>query len=180
MNTVVLRQKAADEFRRELLPGEQVAVGSMVTSDPSRWSAAVLGMACLALAADGLLSLFGSLPGSPAVAVALPVLGLGFQFLPRPIYVVVTDRRLICTPMSRFRHRSSRPVIAVPLPDLRIMDYRHGRFGASIRCEIPGRKAIVLHWGRASRADFAEVEMVLARSGAFANVDPPYPPPMTC
>jgi hypothetical protein len=112
--------------------------------------------------------------------MALPALGLGVQFLPRPMYVVVTDRRLICSRVSRFRRRPRGSVIAVPLPDLRIVEHRHGKFGASIRCEIPGRKPIVLHWSRARRADFARVEMILAHSGAFAKLDPPYPPPMPC
>ncbi len=65
--------------------------------------------------------------------------------------------------------------MAVPLADLRVLNYRHGKFGASIRCEIPGGKPIGLHWGRAGRADSIQVEMVLARSGAFAKSDPPYP-----
>jgi hypothetical protein len=35
------------------------------------------------------------------------------------------------------------------------------RFGASIRCEIPGGKPIRLRWARAGRADSTRVEMVL-------------------
>lgn len=109
------------------------------------------------------------------MAAALPALGLSIQFLPRPMYVVVTNQRLIWNRMSRFRGRPRRPAVAVPLADLHILNYRHGRFGASIRCEIPDGKPIALHWSRARRADFARVEMVLARSGAFAKSDPPYP-----
>ena len=43
-----------------LLPPEQVEVSSMVTSGPSRWSAAVLGALSLALVAIALLTLLGS------------------------------------------------------------------------------------------------------------------------
>jgi hypothetical protein len=176
MNKVVLEQKAEDELRRDLLPGEQVAVGSIVTSDPSRWGAAVLAAVSLALVVVGLLSWFGPLSGGPFVAAVLPALGLGVQFLPRPMYVAVTDRRLICRRVSRFRGRPRRPAAAVALADLRILNYRRGKFGASIRCEIPEGKPITLHWGRARRANFAQFEMALARSGAFAKLDPPYPP----
>lgn len=109
------------------------------------------------------------------MATGLLVLGLGLQFLPRPMYVVVTNQRLICGRMSRFRRRPRRPAVEVPLADLRILNYRHGKFGASIRSEIPGGNSIVLHWGRARLADFGRVEMVLTRSGAFAKSDPPYP-----
>jgi hypothetical protein len=55
---------------------------------------------------------------------------------------------------------------------VRVLNYRSGKSGASIRCQLPGRKPIVLHAGR---KDFTEVEMVFAYSGAFAQFDPPYP-----
>jgi hypothetical protein len=173
MNRTLLGQKAAVELRCELLPGEQIVVGSVVTSDSSRWGGALLGLACLALAVVSLLSLLGPLPGSPFIGVPLPVLGLGFQFLPRPMYVAVTDRRLICSPLPRFRGSRGRPALAMPLADLRILSCRRGKFGASIRCEFPGRRPIVLHWAPAARADYASVEIVLSRSGAFAKLDPP-------
>jgi hypothetical protein len=112
---------------------------------------------------------------TPVVAVALPVLGLGIQVLPRPMYVAVSDQRLICSRMSRLRGTPRRPVFAALLADLRILSYRSGKFGASLRCDMPGRKPLLLHWSRAQRKDFAEVDTALARSGAFATFDPPYP-----
>jgi len=129
----------------------------------------------VALTTAGLVSLLGRLSAGPVIAIVLPVLGLGIQLLPRPMYVVVTDRRLICSRMSRLRRTPGRPAFAGPLADLRILNYRSSNYGASIRCEIPGHKPILLHVGRAGRQDFAGVEMVLARSGAFAKLDPPYP-----
>jgi hypothetical protein len=99
----------------------------------------------------------------------------GRSVLPRPMYLVVTDRRLICSRLSRFRGTPGRRAFAVPLADLRILSYRSGKYGASLRCGIPGRKPILLHWGWAGRKDFTEVEKVLARSGAFAKLDPSYP-----
>lgn len=88
---------------------------------------------------------------------------------------MVTDRRLICIRMSRPGRKLRGPAFAVPLADLRILNYRSGRHGASVRCHIPGRKPILLHVGRAGRKDFAEIEMALVRSGAFAKLDPPWP-----
>lgn len=148
-----------------------------MTSDSSRQGAAVLLVVALALIAAGLASLLSHLPATPVVALLGTFLGLGVQFLPRPMYLVVTDRRLICSRVSRLRGTPPRRAFAVPLADLRILDYRPGKYGASLRCEIPDRKPILLRWGRAGRKDFAEVEKVLARSGAFAKLDPPYPWP---
>ena len=145
-----------------------------VTSDPSRWGVGVVLVVALALIAAGLLSLLGPLPASPVVGLVAPVLGLGVLFLPRPMYLVVTDRRLICSRVSRFRGTPGRRAFAVPLADADL-SYRSGKYGASLRCEIPGRKPILLHWGWAGRKDFTEVENVLARSGAFAKLDPSYP-----
>lgn len=175
VNKVVLRQQAEDRLRHDLQPGERIAAGSAVTSDPSRWGVGVMLVVALALIAAGLLSLLGPLPASPVVGLAPLVLGLGAQFLPRPMYLVVTDRRLICSRVSRLRGTPGRTAFDVPLADLRILSYRSGKYGASLRCEIPGRKPILLHWGWAGRKDFTEVEKVLARSGAFAKLDPSYP-----
>ncbi len=49
MNKVVLRQQAEVRLRHALQPGERIAAGSAVTSDPSRWGAAVLLVVALAL-----------------------------------------------------------------------------------------------------------------------------------
>jgi len=175
MNRAELQRQAAEALLHDLEPGERIAAGSAMTSDPSRWGVAAMFTLAVGLTATGLLSLLGLLPSEPVIALLLPVLGLSIQFLPRPMYVVVTDRRLICSRMSRFRSTPTRPAFAAPLADLRILNYRSGKYGASIRCRVPGRKPILLHVGRAGRKDFAEIEMVLARSGAFAKLDPPYP-----
>jgi hypothetical protein len=175
VNRVALKRRAEETLRHDLQPGERIAAGSAVTSDPSRWGAAALLVAALALTAAGLASLLGRLPADPVSALALPVLGLGIQFLPRPMYIAVTDRQLICYRLSRLRTTLGRPAFAVPFADLRIVNYRSGKYGTSIRCEIPGRKPMLLNVSRAGRKDFAEVDMVLARSGAFAKLDPKYP-----
>lgn len=175
MNRVALKRQAEEALRHDLQPGERIAAGSAVTSSPSRWGAAAMLAVALTVTGAGLASLLGLMTAGPVIALALPVLGLGIQFLPRPMYVAVTDRRLICCRLSRLRSTPGRPAFAAPLTDLRIVNHRSGKYGVSIRCEIPGRKPILLRVGRAGRKDFAEVDMVLARSGAFAKLDPPYP-----
>jgi hypothetical protein len=175
MRRAVLQRQAAEALRHDLEPGEHVAAGSAVIGDAPRWAVAAMLTLALTLTVAGLESLLGPWQAGPGIAIGVPLLGLGTQFLPRPMYVVVTNRRLICIRMSRLRNTPRRPAFAAPLADLRILNYRSGNYGASIRCQIPGRKPIRLQVGRAGRKDFAEVEMVLARSGAFAQFDPPYP-----
>jgi hypothetical protein len=63
----------------------------------------------------------------------------------------------------------------VPLADLRIVNHRSGKYGSSVRYEIPGHKGIRLAVGRAGRKDFAGVDMALSRSGTFTKLDPPFP-----
>jgi len=123
---VALNRRAEEALSRDLQPGERIAVGSAVASNPSRWGAAVLLPLALALTAAGLanlLGLSGPLPAGPFIALT-PVLGLGIQFLPRPMYVAVTDRRLICCRLSRLRGTLGRPAFAAPLADLRVVNYR--------------------------------------------------------
>ncbi len=175
MNRTVLQRRAAEALRHDLEPGEHIAAGSALNSDPPRWGVAALLTLSVALTATGLMSLLGPLPTEPAAAIGLPVLGLGSLFLPRPMYVVATGQRLICLQMSRLSSTPGRLAFAAPLADLRILNYRSGNYGTSIRCQFPGRKPVLLHASRARRKDFAEVVTVLARSGAFAGIDPPYP-----
>ena len=150
-----------------------------MTSNPSRWGAAAFLALALAMAAGGLAILFGRQPGpltsGPVIiGLALPVLALGIQFLPRPMYVAVTGQRVICYRLPRLRS-APRLVFAVPLVDLRIVNYRSGTYGGSMRCEVPGHKRIRLDASQAGRKEFAGVGMALARSGAFTKLDPPYP-----
>jgi hypothetical protein len=131
VNRVTLNRRAEEALRHDLQPGERIAVGSAVASDPSRWGAAALLTVALALTVAGLanlLGLLGPLPAGPFIALA-PVLGLGIQFLPRPMYVAVTDRRLICCRLSRLRGILGRPVFAVLLADLRVVNYRSSKWG---------------------------------------------------
>jgi len=172
--TAVSRQ-AEDALRHELQPGEYVASSAEVTSDPSRWSAAAFLALAIAVVAVGLVSLFGPLPGSPAGGFGGILLPLGIVFLPRPMFVMVTSQRLICLRLSRFRRAPQQLACAVPLADVRIVKYRPGKYVSSIQCEIPGRKRIRLNADRAGREDFAKIEEALARSGAFAKLDPPWP-----
>jgi hypothetical protein len=172
--TAVSRQ-AEEVVRRELQPGEYVVSSAEVTSDPSRWAVAAFLALAIAVVAVGLVSLFGPLPGSPDGGFGGILVPLGILFLPRPMFVVVTSERLICLRLSRFRRAPRQLAFAVPLAEVRIVKYRPGKYASSIQCEVPGRKRIRLNAGRAGRNDFAKVEQALARSGAFAKLDPPWP-----
>ena len=115
-------------LRHDLQPGERIAAGWAVTSDPSRWGVAVLLAVALALTAASLVSLLGPLNASPVIVLALPGLGLGMQFLPRPMYVAVTDRRLICIRISRLHGKLGRPAFAVPFAAPRVLNNRSGKY----------------------------------------------------
>jgi hypothetical protein len=179
VNRAAVKRRAEEALRRELQPGEHVVAGAAGTCDPSRWGTAALLAAALALAAAGLVSFAGPQPGllsGPLPGgLALPLLILGIHFLPRSMYVAVTDRRLICCRLSRLGSTPRQLAFAVPLADLRIVNYRSGKRESSVRCEIPGHKRIRLAVGRAGRNDFAGVDMALARLGAFTKLDPPFP-----
>jgi hypothetical protein len=168
-------RQAEEVLRRELQPGEYVASSAAVMSDPSRWAVAAFLALAIALIAAGLVILFGPLPGPPAVGFAAPLLYLGILFLPRPMFVVVTSRRLICLRLSRFRRAPRQLAFAVPLAEVRVAKYRSGKYASSIQCEIPGHNCIWLSVGGAGRKDFVKVEEALSRSGAFAKLDPPWP-----
>jgi hypothetical protein len=140
VNRAAVNRHAEEALRRELKPGEHVAASAAVTSNPSRWGAAAFLALALAMAAAGLATLFGQpgpLTGGPVIGLALPVLALGIQFLPRPMYVAVTGQRVICCRLSRLRSAPRRLAFGVPLADLRIVKYRSGRYGGST--PTPGR-----------------------------------------
>jgi hypothetical protein len=94
VNRAAVKRRAEEALRRELQPGEYVVAGAAETSDPSRWGTAALLAAALTLAAASLVSFAGPQPGllsGPLTGgLALPLLILGIQFLPRPMYVAVT------------------------------------------------------------------------------------------
>ncbi len=175
MTRPALTSQAVEAFRHDLQPGERIAASSAVTSDPSRWGVAVMLMLAVAVTVVSVVSLLGTLPADPVEAMILPVLGLGAYWLPRPMYMVVTDRRLICGRMSRLRSIPRERALAAPLADVCILNYRSGNRAASIRFQVACRRPIKAYVGRNSRRDFTDVETALARSGAFAKLDPPYP-----
>jgi len=173
VNRMARKWQAEEALRRDLQPGERIAAGSLVASGLSRRGLAALLAVCLVEVGAGLESLLGPLQAGPVTALAsLSFLGLAW-FLWRPMYAVVTDRRLICCRLSRLRGTPRRPALTVPLADLRIVSYRSGKYATSVWCELPGRKPVRLSAGR---EEFAGVDTVLARSGAYAKLDPRYPP----
>jgi hypothetical protein len=176
-STTCISRQAEDALRRELQPGEQVAGSAEVASNPSRRGvAAWLALVIALMTAISLVGLFGTLPDPPGGWFAVTLLPLAGFLLRRPVLVAVTGQRLICLRLSRFRREPRQLAFAVPLAQVRIVAYRPRKYTSSIRCEIPGHNRIRLDAGPAGRKDFATVEEALARSGAFAELDPPWPP----
>jgi hypothetical protein len=177
VNRMARNWQAEEALRRELQPGERIAAGSLVASGLSGKGFAALLAVCLVEVVAGLEGLVGPVQAGPVTALAslasLTSVGLGVWFLWRPMYAVVTDRRLICCRLSRLRGTPRRPALTVPLADLRIVSYRSGKYATSVWCELPGRRPVRLSAGR---EEFAGMDTVLARAGAYAKLDPPYPP----
>lgn len=171
MSKAARMRRAEEALRRDLVRGELAAVGSLVISGPTRRSLAVVITLSLVLVGAGAESLLGPLQAGPAIALA-PLYCFGVWFIHRPMYVAVTDRRLICCPLSRLGGTPRRPALTVPLADLRILNYRSGKYATSVSLEFPGRRPVLLHAGR---EEFAGVDRALARAGAYAKLDPPYP-----
>jgi hypothetical protein len=167
--------RAGEALGGELQAGEHVAGSAVMMSDPSGWAVVVFVAPVVALLAAGLASFTGAGYGPVAAGLGACLLGLGIEFLPRPMVVAVTSQRLLCWRWSRLRRAPRRLVFAVPLAELRIVRYRPGRYASSIQCELSGSNRIRLAAAGARRKDFAKVEEVLARSGAFAQLDPPWP-----
>jgi hypothetical protein len=174
---VARKRQAEEALGRDFQPGERITASSLVTSGLSgRGLAAVLAV-CLVQVATSLEILLGPLQPGPFTALAflasLASVGLCFWFLCRPVYAATTDRRLICCRLSRLRGTPRRPALTVPLADLRIVSYRSGKYATSVLCEFPGRKPVRL---QAGREEFAGLDRALAHAGAYAKLDPPYPP----
>jgi hypothetical protein len=101
------KRQAEEALGRGLQPGERITAGSLMTSGLSRRDSAALAALWVVLAAAGIEGLLGPLQAGPVTALAslasLASLGLSVWFLWHPMYAAVTDRRLICCPLSRLR-----------------------------------------------------------------------------
>lgn len=174
-----IKRQAEDAIRPMLQPGEWTRAGAAVACGPSRWDGVWVAAVALALIAEGLVSLFGPQPnllsGSllAAVGVGFPLLAAGLA--PRPMYIAVSDQRLIGLRLSRLGSAPGRLAFAAPLSDVRITDHRRGRSRSSVRCDIRGRKRTRLNVERAWYPDFAEVTTNLRHMGAMTEWDLPYP-----
>lgn len=172
MSRLSVKGRAEEALRHELQPGEYFLGGAAATSGPSPWPAVAVGAAGLALFAAILANV--TLP--PWLLPSLtPLLWLCPLFIPRLMYVAVTDRRLLCCRLSRLRGTARRMVFAVPLADVHVISYRSRRRWTAMRCEVPGHERIRLDVRGAWVKDFARVDEVLARSGAYEVLDPPWP-----
>jgi hypothetical protein len=174
-----IKQQAEDAIRPMLHPGERTRAGAAVACGPTRWGSLWVAAVVLALIAEGLVSIFGpqsnvlsgSLPA--AVGVGFPLLAIGMAS--RPMYIAVSDQRLIGLRLSRLSSTPRRLAFAAPMADIRITDHRRGRSRSSVRCEIRGRMRTRLNVERSWYPEFTELTTALQHSGAMTEWDPPYP-----
>ena len=158
-----VKQQAGPWLYRVMMPGERIVAGVRAEAAPFqlpvlaiRLAALVLALAWTVLATIHLIGLLSSqqAPGpSPFIPfLALPA-ALATQlstWLPRPVFIAVTDRQVICYRLSYFDQQPSRFLFAVPLAGARITRYRQGRWFASLRCEAPeggkvSRRRLTVH-----------------------------------
>jgi hypothetical protein len=173
MRRTAIKQQAEDAIRPMLHPGERTRAGAAVACGPTRWSIVWMAAVAFALITEGLVGVFG--PQSNLVSGSLPAaVGAGFPLLAvgmtsRPMYIAVSDQRLIGLRLSRLGSAPRRLAFAAPLTDIRITDHRSGRSESSVRCEIRGRRRTRLSVKRSWYPDFAEVTMTLRHSGAMTE-----------
>ncbi len=177
--TAVKRQ-AEEAIQPRLHPGERILAGTAVACGPARPDAAWAVAVAVALVAEGLLGVFGPQPSVlfsgllAAIAAGVPLLAAVFTC--RPMYVAVSDMRLIGLPLSRLGGAPGALAFAALLADVRVTDHRSGRSGISVRCEIRGRRRTRLNVERSWYPDFADVTTQLRQCGAMTEPErTPYP-----
>jgi hypothetical protein len=180
MRRTAIKRQAEEAIRARLHPGEQIRAGTAVACGPARPGGACALAVAVALIAEGLLGIFGPQPTLlssgmlAAVAAGLPLLTAVFAC--RPMYIAVSDLRLIGVRLSRLGGAPGRLAFTAWLADVHVTHHRSGRAWASVRCQIRGQRRTRLNVERSWRPDFAEVTTQLRHCGAMTEWDrPPYP-----
>ena len=178
MHRTAIKEQAEEAIQPRLHPGERIRAGAAVARGVpgGAWVLAV----AVALIAEGLLGILGPQPTLlssgmlVAVAAGLPLLAA--MFACRPMYIAVSDMRLIGVRMSRLGGAPGRLAFAAWLPDVHVTHHRSGRSGSSVRCQIRGQRGTRLNVERSWYPDFDEVTTQLRRCGAMPECDgPSYP-----
>ena len=176
---MAIKRQAEDAIQPMLQPGERILAGSAVACGPSQSSGAWVSAVALALVTEVLVGIFGPQPSLlsasllAAIGVGFPILAVYFAW--RPMFVAVSDQRLIGLRLSRLGGAPGRAAFAAPLHDVRITGHRSGRSRSSVQCEIRGRKRTRLNVERPWYPDFADVTMKLRHFGAVNEWGlPPY------
>ena len=175
MRRTAIKRQAEEAIQPRLHPGERIHAGAAVARGVpgGAWVLAV----AVALIAEGLLGILGPQPTLlssgmlAAVAAGLPLLAV--MFAGRPMYIAVSDMRLIGVRMSRLGGAPGRLAFAAWLADVHVTPHRSGRSGSSVRCHIRGQRRTRLNVERSWYPDFAEVTTQLRRCGAMAEWDGP-------
>ena len=176
---MAIKRQAENAIRPVLRPGERTRAGAAVACGPSRLRGAWVSAVTLALVAEAAVGIFGPQPSLlsdgllAAIGAGLPLLAVHLAF--QPMYIAVSDQRLIGLRLSRLGGAPGRLAFAAPLTDVRIRGHRSGRSRSSVRCEIRGRTRTRLNVERPWYPDFAHVTMELRHFGAVTDWDlPPY------
>jgi len=180
MRRTAIKKQAEEAIQPRLHPGERIRAGAAVARGPSRPGGAWVLAVAVALIAEGLLGILGPQPTLlssgmlVAVAAGLPLLAA--MFACRPMYIAVSDMRLIGVRMSRLGGAPGRLAFAAWLVDVQVTHHRSGRSGSSVRCQIRGQRGTRLNVERSWYPDFDEVTTQLRRCGAMPECDgPSYP-----
>jgi hypothetical protein len=175
MRRTAIKRQAEEAIRPRLHPGERIRAGTAVACGPARLGGAWVFAVAVALIAEALLGIFGPQPtllssGMLAAAAAgLPLLAAVLAC--RPMYIAVSDLRLIGVRLSRLGGVPGRLAFAAWLADVHVTHHRSGRSGNSVRCQIRGRRGTRLNVERSWYPDFAEVTTQLRRSGAMTECE---------
>jgi len=174
---MAIKRQAENAIRPVLRPGERTRAGAAVACGPSRLRGAWVSAVTLALVAEAAVGIFGPQPSLlsdgllAAIGAGLPLLAVHLAF--QPMYIAVSDQRLIGVRLSRFGGAPGRVAFAAPMTDVRISGHRSGPSGTSVRCDIRGRKRTRLNVDRSWFTDFAAVTMELWHSGVVTEWNPP-------
>jgi hypothetical protein len=169
----VIKRQAEEAIQPKLHPGERIRAGAAVARGPSRLGGAWVLAVAVALIAEGLLGIFGPQPTLlssgmlAAVAAGLPLLAAVFAC--RPMYIAVSDMRLIGVRMSRLGGAPGRLAFAAWLPDVRVTHHQSGRSRSSVRCQIRGQRRTRLNVERSWYPEFDEVTTQLRHCGAMTE-----------
>lgn len=121
-----IKREVGPALDRVVEPGDQIVAGTWAMVGPGPWLDMLVTLPFFAFGVAGITT--GASPGGWGFVPAL--LSLVLLFWRRPVFVAVTERRLICYRLSRMTNDPVRLSFRAPLPTVRVT-----RLG----CSVPDR-----------------------------------------